>query len=103
MTGLDVSGALPWYHWNVRFGPPLAMALKSVEDPWLIVRLDGVAVTCGARQLTVTVAALLSAAGVHAPVTRTQYVVVDCGFTLMVAVVPLKTGELVFPFAPAYH
>jgi hypothetical protein len=75
-TGVDVSGAMPWYHWNVMFGPPVANTLKIVEEPCVMVRLTGVALTCGARQLTVTVTALLSAKP-HEFVTRTQYDVVD--------------------------
>ena len=58
--GLEVSPAAPVYHCSVRFGPPVAMALKSVDEPCVMVRLEGVAVTVGDAQLTVTVAALLS-------------------------------------------
>ncbi|HEX3111422.1 MAG TPA: hypothetical protein VHU41_20125, partial [Thermoanaerobaculia bacterium] len=52
--GLDVSPEAPTYHCSVRFGPPLAEALKNVDEPCVIVRLEGVTLICGARQLTVT-------------------------------------------------
>lgn len=84
------------------FGPPLAIALKIVEEPEVIVRLPGVTVTCGERQLTVTVTALLSS-WPQEFVTRTQYVVVACGLTEMLAVVALNSGLLVFPLGLVYH
>lgn len=80
----------------------MADALKNVDEPCVIVRLEGETLICGARQLTVTVTALLSAV-LHEFVTRTQYDVVPWGATLIVDELPLNTGLLVFPFAPVYH
>jgi hypothetical protein len=52
---------------------------------------------------TVTVTVELSAAGAHCPVTRTQYVVVVVGETLICELVPPETGFEVLPLAPVYH
>ena len=53
--------------------------------------------------LTVTVTALLCALLGQAFETRTQYVVVCDGATLMLDVVPFAAGVLVSPFGPMYH
>lgn len=94
----------PMYHWYVNGDVPLAVTLRLVEFPCVIVVPTGCAEIPGALHvppLTVTVAALLSVD--PQPVIRTQYCVVDVGETWMEAVVPPPTGEVVVPEAPAYH
>jgi hypothetical protein len=61
----------------------------------------GVATTTSGQGTTVTTTAPLSAAGAHAPLTRTQYEVVDVGLTVRFLLLP--AGCDVFPTAPMYH
>jgi hypothetical protein len=56
----------------------------------------------GGVVVTVTVAAELLTAPQEFD-TRTQYVVVDAGETVMVGPVPPATGEVVVPDGPVYH
>jgi len=54
-------------------------------------------------ELTVTVAAVLSAGGAHCPVTRTQYEVVVVGLTITDELVAPPIGLDVLPLVPVYH
>ena len=84
---------------------PAAVTLRFVLWPDVI----AVSVGCDAidggvhDELTVTVAAVLSAGGAHCPVTRTQYEVVVVGLTMTDEFVAPATGLDVLPLVPVYH
>ena len=84
---------------------PVAVTLRNALFPCEMVDPCGCAVICGfvhCNGLTVTVTALLLTDVEHA-VTRTQYVVVVVGLTLIVDVVPPETGLLVVGGLPTNH
>jgi hypothetical protein len=84
---------------------PEATTLSCAELPNVIVEPVGWVVTCGAvheTAFTVMVAVLLSAMPQEF-VTRTQYVVVDEGLTVSVALVCPATGLEMSPFGDVYH
>ena len=75
--------------------------IEKFPTPGSCVEVGGLTVI-SAHGMTVTVAAGLSTGVPHAPLTRTQYLVVSSGVTVsLFELVP--TGLLVSPDSPRYH